>query len=99
MTSTGARRSVNRHLCQLGRYDKTIVSDKSLTRGPDPLLSIGSQRQLCCTCMATVQRPFGLTVTDDEDSRGGHGDWMQADDGLPAPWDLLAKDSCAQWIT
>ena len=58
---------------QLGRYDQPIVSHKSLSGRPDPLLAIGGQRELGGTGMTSVERPFRLAMADDEDAWGRHG--------------------------
>lgn len=62
---------------QLLRHDQPVVPDQGSTRGSDALLAIGSQGKFRDARVSAVERPLGLAVTDDEDSRGGHGRGLQ----------------------
>jgi hypothetical protein len=60
------------HVNQLLRDDQSIVAHEGATRGPDPLLAIGCERDVGGSGVAAVEGPFGLAVADDEAARGRH---------------------------
>lgn len=57
------------HVSQLSWHDEPVIADKSLSGGLDSLLSVGRERDVGAACVPAIERPLGLTVTDNEDSR------------------------------
>lgn len=60
------------HMSDLGGNDQTVIPNQRFPRRTNPFLAIGCQRYIRGTCVTTIERPFCLTVTDDEGSWGGH---------------------------
>ncbi len=60
------------HMCNLGRDDQSVVTDKSFSCCTDALLAISSQWYVSDACMSPIERPFRLAMADNESSWGGH---------------------------
>ena len=57
---------------QLLGNNEAVVANHGPSRGPHSLLAIGGQRDIGDSRMASVERPFGLAVADDENAGGCH---------------------------
>jgi hypothetical protein len=60
------------HVNKLLRHDQSIVTNEGAAGGPYALLAIGGEWDVGGSCMASVERPFGLAVADDEATRSRH---------------------------
>lgn len=60
------------HMCYLLGHDEAVVADKSTAGGLDTLYSVGSQWDIGRAGVAPIDRPLGLAMADDEDSRCRH---------------------------
>jgi hypothetical protein len=58
----------NVHVSQFGRHDQSVVTDESLACRADSLFAIGGQWDVGRAGVLAGQRPFGLTVADNEDA-------------------------------
>lgn len=63
-----ARRGLNVHVAKLARDNQPVVSHESSAGGFDALLAVGRQRDVGGAGVPAVERPLGLSVTDDEDA-------------------------------
>lgn len=59
-------------MSQLAGDNQAVVTHQRLSRGQHPLLAVGCEGNIGRSCMAAVERPFGLAVADDEDAGGRH---------------------------
>jgi len=60
--------------------NKTIWANKSLSSCSHTLLTVGSQRNISQTSMATIKRPLRLAMANKENARGRHD--LVLSDGL-----------------
>lgn len=60
------------HMDQLTGSDQAIIAHQRLPRGQNALLTVCGQGDVSRAGMAAVKRPFGLAMTDDEDSGTRH---------------------------
>lgn len=67
-----AEGSQNSHMCQVLRHDQSIVTHECLARSQDAFFTIGCQRDIADARMAAIERPFRLSVADDEDAWSCH---------------------------
>ncbi len=66
---------------QLLGNNQPVIADHGPSRGPDPLLAVGRQRDVCSSRVAAVERPFCLAVADDKDTGRRHaGRTSEGDD-------------------
>ena len=59
-------------MSQILRNNQPIIPYQRSPRRDNPLLAIGSQWNIGCACVSSIERPFRLAVADDEDSWGCH---------------------------
>jgi hypothetical protein len=65
---------------ELAGNNEAIIADEGLTRRPDTLLSVGRQRNVSDTGMASIEGPFCLAMADDEDAGRCHSVGNSFDD-------------------
>jgi hypothetical protein len=53
-------------------HDQPIVANKGAAGGTNALFAIGCEGDVGGSCMASVERPFGLAVADDKATRSRH---------------------------
>jgi hypothetical protein len=53
-------------------HDQSIIANEGAAGGSNALLAIGCEGDVGGSCMASVERPFGLAVADDEAPRSRH---------------------------
>jgi hypothetical protein len=53
-------------------HDQSIVANEGAAGGSNALLTVGCEGDVGGSCMASVERPFGLAVADDEATRSRH---------------------------
>lgn len=68
------------HMSDLLWSNKTIWANKSLSSCSHTLLTVGSQRNISQTSMATIKRPLRLAMANKENARGRHD--LVLSDGL-----------------
>lgn len=59
-------------MSELVRHDEPVVADESPPGGPDSLLAVRSEGNVCDAGMLPTQGPLGLTMTGNEDAWGRH---------------------------
>jgi hypothetical protein len=74
-------------------YNQPILTNQSSAGGLDSLLAIGCERDISRAGVSTVERPLGLAVANDEDTRGRHGDFLVS---ILSAW--LAVTSCVREV-
>lgn len=58
----------NSHMSQVLGNDQAVIADQCLAGGLYPALAVGRERKFGGTGVSSIQGPFGLAVTDDEDA-------------------------------
>ena len=60
------------HVSQVLRHNEPVIAYKGSPRSTDAGFAVGGEGELGGAGVAAVEGPFGLTVADYEDARGGH---------------------------
>lgn len=59
-------------MCEVTGDNQPVVANKRSSGCADSFLAIASQRNVRCARMLAIDRPFGLAVADNENSRCWH---------------------------
>jgi hypothetical protein len=76
---------------EIARHYQAIGTDEGAACCADAALAIGGERDVGDTCVTAVERPFGLAVTDDEDSGSRHGGRIRREE-----WGVRGAESEAE---